>query len=260
MKFNFSANTGYLWTELPFLERIKMAKRHHFNSLEFHDEPHEINLTDLKKLLHQLELSLNGMNVRMGDTFGCAAIPGRSDQAQSEIKQAITIAEDIGARALHILSGVTQYNQTSINTFISNLEFALKNSKILILIEPVCEEQLPGYFLKTIDQAADIINCINHPRLKIMFDCYHIDKESGDLLKNFKAHANKIGHIQIAAAENRAEPFEGKLNYRHILPEFKRLGYQGAFGCEYRPTGSTEDGLSWRDPLFEMENENETKI
>jgi hydroxypyruvate isomerase len=32
-------------------------------------------------------------------------IPGRSDQAQSEIKQAITIAEDIGARALHILSG-----------------------------------------------------------------------------------------------------------------------------------------------------------
>jgi hydroxypyruvate isomerase len=44
------------------------------------------------------------------------------------------------------------------------------------------------------------------------------------------------------------------------LPEFKRLGYQGAFGCEYRPTGSTEDGLSWRDPLFEMENEIETKI
>ena len=102
MKFNFSANTGYLWTELPFLERIKLAKRYHFNSLEFHDEPHKINLTDLKKLLHQLELSLNGMNVRMGDTFGCAAIPGRSDQAQSEIKQAITIAEDIGARALHL--------------------------------------------------------------------------------------------------------------------------------------------------------------
>ena len=178
----------------------------------------------------------------------------QSDKAQNEIKDAITIAEDLGAKALHILSGVTKHNQNSINTFISNLKFALDNSKILILIEPVCEEQLPGYFLRTIDQAAAIIDTIDHPRLKIMFDCYHIYKESGDLVKNFTNHAHKVGHIQIAAAENRAEPFPGVLDFSHILPEFKRLGYPGAFGCEYRPSGSTESGLNWRDPFFEMEN------
>ena len=233
MEFNFSANTGYLWKELPFIDRIKMAKLHSFNSLEFHDEPHGVNLVELKKLLSDSELNVNGMNVRMGDTFGCAAIPDQSDKAQNEIKDAITIAEDLGAKALHILSGVTKHNQNSINTFISNLKFALDNSKILILIEPVCEEQLPGYFLRTIDQAAAIIDTIDHPRLKIMFDCYHIYKESGDLVKNFADHADKIGHVQIAAAENRAEPFPGALNYSDILPEFKRLGYQGAFGCEY---------------------------
>ena len=254
MEFNFSANTGYLWKELPFIDRIKMAKVHTFNSLEFHDEPHEVNLAELKKLLSDSELNVNGMNVRMGDTFGCAAIPDQSDKAQNEIKDAITIAEDLGAKALHILSGVTKHNQNSINTFISNLKFALDNSKILILIEPVCEEQLPGYFLRTIDQAAAIIDTIDHPRLKIMFDCYHIYKESGDLVKNFSDHADKIGHVQIAAAENRAEPFPGALNYSDILPEFKRLGYQGAFGCEYRPSGSTEGGLGWRDPFFKMEN------
>ena len=231
-----------------------MAKLHSFNSLEFHDEPHGVNLVELKKLLSDSELNVNGMNVRMGDTFGCAAIPDQSDKAQNEIKDAITIAEDLGAKALHILSGVTKHNQNSINTFISNLKFALDNSKILILIEPVCEEQLPGYFLRTIDQAAAIIDTIDHPRLKIMFDCYHIYKESGDLVKNFTNHAHKVGHIQIAAAENRAEPFPGGLDFSHILPEFKRLGYPGAFGCEYRPSGSTESGLNWRDPFFEMEN------
>ena len=231
-----------------------MAKVHSFNSLEFHDEPHEVNLAELKKLLSDSALNVNGMNVRMGDTFGCAAIPDQSDKAKNEIKDAIKIAEDLGAKALHILSGVTEYNQNSINTFISNLKFALDNSKILILIEPVCEEQLPGYFLRTIDQAAAIIDTIDHPRLKIMFDCYHIYKESGDLVKNFADHADKIGHVQIAAAENRAEPFPGALNYSDILPEFKRLGYQGAFGCEYRPSSSTEGGLAWRDPFFKMEN------
>ena len=254
MDFNFSANTGYLWKELPFIDRIKMAKRHAFSSLEFHDEPHKENLAGLKNLLSEIELNVNGMNARMGDTFGCAAIPDQSDKARNEIKEAITIAEDLGAKALHILSGVTEYNKTSIGTYISNLNFALDNSKISILIEPVCEEQLSGYFLRTIDQAAAIIDKINHPRLKIMFDCYHIYKESGDLVENFADHADKIGHVQIAAAENRAEPFPGALNYSDILPEFKRLGYQGAFGCEYRPSSSTEGGLAWRDPFFKMEN------
>ena len=254
MDFNFSANTGYLWKELPFIDRLKMAKRHAFRSLEFHDEPHKENLAGLKNLLSEIELNVNGMNARMGDTFGCAAIPDQSDKARNEIKDAITIAEDLGAKALHILSGVTECNKTSINTYISNLNFALENSKISILIEPVCEEQLSGYFLRTIDQAAAIIDKIDHPRLKIMFDCYHIYKESGDLVKNFADHADKIGHVQIAAAENRAEPFPGALNYSDILPEFKRLGYQGAFGCEYRPSGSTEGGLGWRDPFFKMEN------
>ena len=254
MDFNFSANTGYLWKELPFIDRINMAKRHAFSSLEFHDEPHKENLAGLKNLLSEIELNVNGMNARMGDTFGCAAIPDQSDKARNEIKEAIIIAEDLGAKALHILSGVTEYNKTSIGTYISNLNFALDNSKISILIEPVCEEQLSGYFLRTIDQAAAIIDKINHPRLKIMFDCYHIYKESGDLVKNFADHADKIGHVQIAAAENRAEPFPGALNYSDILPEFKRLGYQGAFGCEYRPSGSTEGGLGWRDPFFKMEN------
>ena len=254
MDFNFSANTGYLWKELPFIDRIKMAKRHAFCSLEFHDEPHKENLAGLKNLLSEIELNVNGMNARMGDTFGCAAIPDQSDKARNEIKDAITIAEDLGAKALHILSGVTEYNKTSISTFISNLKFALDNSKISILIEPVCEEQLSGYFLRTIDHAAAIIDKIDHPRLKIMFDCYHIYRESGDLVKNFADHADKIGHIQIAAAENRAEPFPGAIDYSNILPEFKRLGYQGAFGCESRPSGSTEGGLGWRDPFFKMEN------
>ena len=231
-----------------------MANLHAFNSLEFHDEPHKENLDELKRLLSDLKLNINGMNVQMGHTFGCAAIPDQSHQAQHEIRKAITIAEYIGAKAVHILSGVTDYNQASIDTFTSNLKFALDNSKITILIEPVCEEQLPGYFLRTINQAATILDKINHPRLKIMFDCYHIYRESGDLVKNFADHADKIGHIQIAAAENRAEPFPGALDYSDILPEFKRLGYQGAFGCEYRPSSSTEGGLAWRNPFFKMEN------
>jgi hydroxypyruvate isomerase len=128
----------------------------------------------------------------------------------------------------------------------------LDSSELTILIEPVCTEQLPGYFLKTVDQASQVHSEIDHPRLKIMFDCYHVHRESGSLLAYFRKHAGKIGHVQIASAEGRAEPFPGELDYGVLLSEFQRAGYTGLFGCEYRPRGTTEEGLSWRATLSSL--------
>lgn len=247
--FKFSANTGYLWKNLPFTDRIRMAKRYGFASLEFHDEARSEDRNNLKQLLSKIDLPINSINVRMGETSGCAAIPQHADQARKDIDEAADIAEDIGAGALHVLAGITA-DPNALETFLDTLRYALKRFPLTILIEPVCHEQLPGYFLRRIDQAADVLQKINHPRLKIMFDCYHVFRETGDLVDSFAAHADKIGHVQIAAAEGRAEPFLGTLDYAALLPKFKKLGYAGAFGCEYRPTGKTEDSLSWRNDIL----------
>ena len=226
-----------------------MAKRYGFTSLEFHDEVRSEDRKNLKDLLFDIDLPINSMNVRMGETFGCAAIPELADRAREDIAEAGDIAEDIGASALHILAGITA-DPGALDTFLDTLRYALERVPLTILIEPVCHEQLAGYFLRSIDQAACVIDKINHPRLKIMFDCYHVFRESGDLESNFAAHADKIGHVQIAAAEARAEPFPGALDYSRLLPKFQQLGYNGAFGCEYRPTGKTENGLGWRNSII----------
>ena len=38
----------------------------------------------------------------------------------------------------------------------------------------------------------------------------------------------------------------GVIDYKNLLPQFQKMGYSGAFGCEYRPRGKTDVGLSWR--------------
>ena len=245
-KFNFSANTGYLWKELPFLDRLAMAKKYDFETVEFHDEPYKENIKKLQLVLSELDLKVNGINIRMGETFGCAAISEYSEKYQHDINEAIKVAIELKVPAIHVMSGITTADDAN-KTFISSLEYALENSTQTILIEPVCNEQLPGYFLRTIEQASEILKIINHPRLKILFDCYHVYKESGDLMDAFAKNVDCIGHVQISAAETRAEPLPGKLNYSKILPQMQRLGYKGAFGCEYRPLAKTEDGLAWRD-------------
>ncbi len=251
--FRLSANIGYLWKELPFLDRIRRAADNGFDAVEFHDDAQREDRAALKDVLAEAGLPVLGLNVRMGDSVGCAAIPEASDQAKRDIEAAVEIAEDIGAGAVHVLAGKAAGKRAH-DAYIEALRFALDNTDLTILIEPVCTEQLPGFFLRTIEQADQVLAEIDHPSLKIMFDCYHVHRESGSLLAHFRNHASKIGHVQIASAEARAEPFPGELDYRTLLPAFRGAGYSGHFGCEYRPRGTTDEGLSWRRTISELLN------
>jgi hydroxypyruvate isomerase len=56
-----------------------MAKRYGFASLEFHDEARSEDRNNLKQLLSKIDLPINSINVRMGETSGCAAIPQHAD-------------------------------------------------------------------------------------------------------------------------------------------------------------------------------------
>ena len=248
-QFEFSANTGYLWTELPFLDRIQQASAHGFDAVEFHDEARRTDRSELQDVLAESGMPVSSLNVRMEETFGCAAIPGQGDQAKRDIDEAIAIADAIDAGAIHVLGGLAS-GPDAHTALLESLQYALANTDRTILIEPVSAEQLPGYFLRTIGQAADVISDVGNPQLKIMFDCYHVFRESGELLCNFSALADNIAHVQIAAAEGRAEPFPGAIDYSRLLPAMQSCGYTGSFGCEYRPAGRTEDGLAWRETLF----------
>ena len=246
--FRFSANTAYLWKELPFLERIRQAARHGFDGVEFHDEAQREDRAALRDVLAETGLPVFGLNVRMGETFGAAAVPSMGDQAKRDLDAAAKIASEIGAGSIHILGGIAE-GPDAHAAYLETLRYALGHTDQVILIEPVCQEQLPGFFLRTIEQATAIIAEVDHHRLKIMFDCYHVHTESGDVPDLFAAHAASIGHVQIAAAEDRAEPFPGALDYSELLPAFRAHGYTGPIGAEYRPANTTEDGLGWMQPF-----------
>lgn len=113
------------------------------------------------------------------------------------------------------------------------------------MIEPLNHHDAPGYFLKTADQAADIISEIGSDRLKLMFDCYHLQIMQGDISRLLEKMMPITGHIQIAAVPSRAEPDEGELDYHHILKLIDGLNYKGFIGAEYKPRGATDMGLGW---------------
>ncbi len=245
----FSANTGFLWRELPFTDRIRAAAAAGFDAVEFHDEAQGSDLTQIRDILAETGLPVCGLNVRMGATAGCAALPGHEDQARRDVDEALRVAEALGAGAVHVLAGRTSADADRA-AYTRVLRHALDAGDRTILIEPISRAAIPDYFLHDISEAAALIDEISHARLKILFDCFHIAMEGGEIQAAFDQHAARIGHVQIASVPDRHEPgTEDDLDPASVIGHMQRAGYQGPFGCEYHPRSSVEAGLSWRAGL-----------
>ncbi|MFV0473209.1 MAG: hydroxypyruvate isomerase family protein [Pikeienuella sp.] len=241
----FSANLGFLWTELPITEAVRRARAAGFDAVEAH-WPYDAPPADLAAALEETGLPLLSVNtVRGGEgENGLAALPGREAEARAAIDQALDYAHATGAGAVHVMAG--RFGDE--DTFIANLRYAAEEARDLgkmVLIEPLNARDAPDYFLTEVEQAAEIIIRAGAANLRILFDCYHVQIMQGDLLRRFEALMPLIGHVQIAGAPGRGEPDTGEIAYERILPRMAELGWTGPIGAEYRPAGATEGGLGW---------------
>lgn len=247
----FSANLGFLFTDLPLPEAIRAAKSAGFDAVECHF-PYDTPPAQMQAALAQTGLPMLGLNTWPGDRaagdFGLAALPARADEARAEIARAVAYAAAAGVGAVHVMAGRTDGGAAAEACFRDNLSHACDLAaahEIQVLIEPINTRDVAGYHLSGTDHAERIIDDLARPELKIMFDCYHLQIMQGDLAKTLERLMPKIGHIQIAAVPDRAEPDHGEVDYRWLLPRLGDMGYGGYIGAEYRPRGGTEAGLGW---------------
>lgn len=255
----FSANTGFLFKDLPFLERIHAAARAGFDAVEFHDEWRHEAPDDLRAALREAGLPLLGLNTCMEEGHG-AAIAGQQGAAREDIEQAIEAARALEGRAVHVLAGKVEADEETLETYRANLAHAAERAAaarsaaapdgLTVLVEPLSRAATPLHPVRTVDRAAKIVEEVGAPNLRIMFDLYHIHQEGDDIAAAFARHAARVGHVQIADPETRSEPrTEGPHAIGPLLRALRAAGYNGPFGCEYRPAIGVENGLAWREAV-----------
>lgn len=249
----FSANLGFLWSDLPLLERVERAAQAGFQAIELH-WPYDTPPEQLREACARLGLTLLGINTVPGDPSkgerGLGALVGREADFAAAIDQSLQYCLASGAKSVHAMAGNVElaHWDEAREVFKKNLTLAAKKAEdagLMLLLEPLNRRAAPEYFYSTVGEAVEIINEIGSKSLRLMFDMHHVGVAEGDVITKLRQHLDVIGHIQIAAVPSRAEPDEGEVDYAAIFRELEALKYDGFIGCEYMPRAGVEEGLVW---------------
>ena len=136
-----------------------------------------------------------------------------------------------------------QMRQSVLDGLKATVDIAEK-AGVTLLLEPLnTVVDHPGYWLTSSDLGAQLCREIDSPRLRLLFDCYHMQIMEGDLVHHIERNIDVIGHFHSAGVPGRHEVFLGEVNYPYVLSQIGRLGYRGVFGLEDSPTMEHEESL-----------------
>ena len=103
----------------------------------------------------------------------------------------------------------------------------------------------PGYQGDHIDYCLDIVRRVGSPRVKLLFDIYHVQIMDGDVIRRIGECADYIGHVHTAGNPGRGELDNNQeINYPPIMQALLDIGYDGFVGQEFIPTRDPVIGLT----------------
>lgn len=252
-----SANLGFLWRDLALPDAIRAAAAAGFDAVEFH-WPFQWPAAGIGEVLTATGLPVVCLNASKGkdgtDDFGLTAVPGREQEFRAAIEEAVSYASVIGCPMVQAVAGRVS-GAAAHATAIENLAWACERAArdgIDIIVEPKNTRDVPGYFLTHVEQAADLADAVGAANLKLLFDCYHVQINQGDLTRRFEQHLDFVGHVQFAAVPSRGAPDGGEIAYPRLFAACLEAGYAGSFGAEYLPQGDTAATLAWLPAFREI--------
>lgn len=248
-----AANLTLLWAELPYLDRFEAAAQAGFRAVEVLF-PYEVAAKETLRALraHGLELILINApppNYTGGER-GFAAIPGGQNRFDHDMRRAFRYVDALGARFLHVMAGVAD-GDAARQVFVENLRHAADAAPegVVLTIEPLCAEAMPGYFLNDYDLAAEVLAAVGRPNVALQYDSFHAQMIHGDAVAVFRRHADLIRHVQLGDAPERSAPGSGSVDFAALFMAMREAGYSGYVSGEYHPGGETERSLAWLQML-----------
>ena len=126
----------------------------------------------------------------------------------------------------------TQVTTEEKNWAVENLrELAEYAQSLDIILGLEYLNRFESYLVSCLDELIDLVNEINHPACKIMFDTFHANIEEKSLSNAIEKLGDKLVHIQLSE-NDRATLGQGHIDFPSILNALDKINYTGMVSVE----------------------------
>jgi hydroxypyruvate isomerase len=261
-RFSVCIETIFPYTR-PYEERMRVTAGLGFKRYEFwyHDMrkdktgwvAHEnAKETDVLLRLHEelgLELCCYAVNTPQGTHGGNLVSAEGRKIFMRKLGASVAMARRLGAPLLIAFPGFEQTGRSrksqlkDVVNALREVDAVLEGTGVQTLWEPLSLPKYEGYLVPTIREVVDLLREAGGKNLKILYDFFHIQVMSGNIVASLEDAFDLVGHVHISGVPGQHEPADGELNFPVVLKRLIDKGYRGAFGLEYYPLRDPEASL-----------------
>ena len=249
---------------MPYEEQIRTVASLGYSAYEFwyHDMVRDgkggwlekENAKDLDRVCRlNEELGLTLVNFTLNsphaDHGGLPTNDAGLDRMKRDLERLIPICQRIGALQLITFVGYEQDGcpraeiLKKVAKNLRQLDGMLNGTGVILTVEPLSWPKYKGCLLPTVKDTTDLLREVGGSNIKILYDFFHIQIMTGNLINSLKDSLEYLGHIHVSGIPGQHEPWESELNLPYILKKLSGMGYKGYFGLEYYPLTDPTDSL-----------------
>jgi hydroxypyruvate isomerase len=166
---------------------------------------------------------------------------------EADLLTCIDAASRAGGRVLTVLTGVDSrlprhYQAVAMIDNLRALAPIAERAGVVLGLEACNCLGYPQLFLNDVREAFAIAVAVDSPAVGIVFDIYHVQMMTGDVIRNLQRTLSRIAAVQIADNPGRTEPGTGELNWVNILRVLEQNGYSGLVELEHEIARPGIDG------------------
>lgn len=241
-----------VYTEYPFLERIRLAAEQGYDAVEFWNWDNK-DLPAIKETAQSAGIKIATFQSNVGGTL---IHPDHRANFIKGIQQSLEKACEMGAGALFLLTDElgsdrsvrfqfpelsAEEKRQSVLDGLKALAPLAEAAGVILMLEALnVYVDHPGYFLNASQTGFQLVREVDSPHIRLLYDIYHMQVMEGNLIQTVTENLNLIGHVHVADVPGRHEPGTGEINYRNIFATLQQGGYQGYVGMEFSPTGDSK--------------------
>ncbi len=222
---------GPMWPDTEgILAALDLAKRNGLDGIELFSMRNR-DLGKIREKADQLGLKIFSA---VSDAAGYLGDPAKREDLVKSFQEEVVLAEELGCPQI-VLNAEEYPKDLSREEVLKVMEDTLKElAKIAdakgigILVEP-----LTGGFFQSAKEAFGLIEAVNEPNVKLIYDIFHFQNIEGKLSQSLKENLPLIGDIHGAGSPMRGPLTIGEVNYPFLLDTLKELGYEGNFCLEF---------------------------